>query len=458
MSDTITAIATPMGEGGLSVIRVSGLAALSIASGLFRPAQSVPKKEFIPQRVYFGEILDPDSQTIVDEVLLTYFKAPKSFTAEDVVEISAHGGLFVTTKILQLLKDQGARLAEPGEFTRRAFLNGRIDLSQAEAVTDVIHAASERALRSALAQLKGSLSTQLNDWFERLLAVLAQLEASIDFSEEGLEFQKRETSLQEIQAIQKGIEALIQTYRQGKIFREGAHVVLLGKPNVGKSSLLNALLNEDRAIVTPMPGTTRDTLEERVRIHDIHINLIDAAGLRQNPESIEKEGIKRAKAALDRADLALVIFDASNPLDKNDDLLIQEVTGKPHRVLLNKSDLKEHLDMHALQEKFPDAEFIRVSAKSGTGLTKLCASIYQFVVGDSSLNETLVITRERHRQCLDAANTALIKSCASLEQNLSEEFVAVDIQIAMDRLAIILGKTFEDDLLDQIFGEFCIGK
>jgi tRNA modification GTPase len=458
MSDTITAIATPMGEGGLSVIRVSGPNALAFASALFHPASGADLKELIPQRVYFGEILDPKSDTIVDEVLLTYFKAPKSFTAEDVVEISAHGGLFVTTKILALFEDQGARLAEPGEFTRRAFLNGRIDLSQAEAVTDVIHAQSDRALRSALAQLKGNLSTQLNDWFERLLAVLAQLEASIDFSEEGLEFQKRATSLAEIQAIQKDIEALVQTYRQGKIFREGAHVVLLGKPNVGKSSLLNALLNEDRAIVTPTPGTTRDTLEERMRIRDIHINIIDAAGLRQNPESIEKEGIKRAKAALERADLALVVFDSSNALDKNDDLLIREVVDKPHRVLLNKSDLNAQLDVRALQEKFPGAEFIRLSAKNGNGLNELLESIYQFVVGDSSLNETLVITRERHRQCLDAANNALIKSCASLEQNLSEEFVAVDIQVAMDRLALILGKTFEDDLLDQIFGEFCIGK
>jgi tRNA modification GTPase len=458
MSDTITAIVTPTGEGGVSVIRLSGAMSLAIASLLFRPARGADLKEFTPQRVYFGEILDPKTQTLVDEVLLTYFKAPKSFTAEDVVEISAHGGLFVTTKILALLQDQGARLAEPGEFTRRAFLNGRIDLSQAEAVTDVIHAQSDRALRSAMAQLKGSLSTRLNEWFERLLAVLAQLEASIDFSEEGLEFQKRETTLKEIQAIQKDIDALIQTHRQGKIFREGAQVVLLGKPNVGKSSLLNALLNEDRAIVTPMPGTTRDTLEERIRINDIHINIIDAAGLRQNPESIEKEGIKRAKAALDRADLALVIFDSSKALDPNDDLLIREVADKPHRVLLNKCDLPLQLDAHALKEKFPDAEFIRISAKHGTGLNELCENIYQFVVGDSSLDETLVITRERHRQCLVEANNALLKSCASLEKDLSEEFVAVDVQVAMDRLAVILGKTFEDDLLDQIFGEFCIGK
>ena len=248
MSDTITAIATPMGEGGISVIRLSGAEALAFAWALFRPAAGADLKEFIPQRVYFGEILDPKSQTIVDEVLLTYFKGPKSFTAEDVVEISAHGGLYVTTKILELLRDQGARLAEPGEFTRRAFLNGRIDLSQAEAVTDVIHAASDRALRSAMAQLKGSLSSRLNAWYERLLAVLAQLEASIDFSEEGLEFQKREATLAEVQAIQIDLEALIQTYRQGKIFREGAQVVLLGKPNVGKSSLFNWFCNKERVI------------------------------------------------------------------------------------------------------------------------------------------------------------------------------------------------------------------
>ena len=458
MSDTITAIATPVGEGGISVIRVSGAQAVTIASAVFRPSRGAGLKEFIPQRVYFGEILDPGSQTIVDQVLLTFFKGPKSFTAEDVIEISAHGGLFVTTKILELLQDQGARLAEPGEFTRRAFLNGRIDLSQAEAVTDVIHAASDRALRSAMAQLKGSLSKRLNEWYERLLAVLAQLEASIDFSEEGLEFQKRSATLKEIQSLQKDLEALIQTYRQGKIFREGANVVLLGKPNVGKSSLLNALLNEDRAIVTALPGTTRDTLEERVRIHDIHIHIIDSAGLRENPEIIEKEGIQRAKAALALADLALVMFDASTPLDPNDDLLIREVLDKPHRILLNKCDLPEQLDVTSLKAKFPNAEFIRISAKTGSGLTELKASIYQFVMGESSLNETLIISHERHRQCLVEANEALLKSCASLEQDLSEEFVAVDVTIAMDRLAVILGKTFEDDLLDQIFGEFCIGK
>jgi tRNA modification GTPase len=458
MSDTIASIATPVGEGGISVIRLSGPRSLSIAANLFHSSTVANLELCSPQKVYFGKIFDPQSHTCVDEVLLTYFKAPKSYTAEDVVEVSMHGGLFVTSKILQLLLDQGARLAEPGEFTRRAFLNGRMDLSQAEAVTDVIHASSERALKSAVAQLQGSLSEKLNRWYEGLLAVLAQLEASIDFSEEGLKFQKREETLAEVKQIQTDVEALIQTYRQGKIFSEGAQVVLVGKPNAGKSSLLNALLKEDRAIVTPLPGTTRDTLEERVRIRDIHINIIDAAGLREDPELIEKEGIRRAREAIERADLALVVFDGSQPLDANDNLLIEEVLGSPKRIILNKNDLPQRLDESTLRSLFSDEEVLRISAKDGTGVDDLCEAIYQFVVGDLSLQETLVITRERHRQCLVDANIALQKSCDSFEQNLSEEFVAVDVSFAMDRIGSILGKTFEEDLLDQIFGEFCIGK
>lgn len=458
MSDTIASIATPAGEGGISVIRLSGARSLAIASSLFQSSLGADLAHSVPQKVYFGKIIDPRSQGCVDEVLLTYFKAPRSYTAEDVVEVSMHGGVFVTSRILQLILDQGARLAEPGEFTRRAFLNGRIDLSQAEAVTDVIHASSERALKSAVAQLQGSLSWKLNRWYEGLLSVLAQLEATIDFSEEGLKFQKREETLAEIQQIQTDLEALIQTYRQGKIFREGAQVVLVGKPNVGKSSLLNMLLKEDRAIVTPLPGTTRDTLEEKVRIRDIHVNFIDTAGWRENPELIEKEGIRRAGKAMARADLALIIFDGSQPLDANDNLLIREVQEKPKLIILNKCDLPQRLDETNLRSMFPDEEPLKISAKNGTGLSELCEAIYQFVIGDSSLQETLVITRERHRQCLVEANNALLMSCETFQQNLSEEFIAVDVNIAMDRIGSILGKTFEEDLLDKIFGEFCIGK
>ncbi len=457
MNDTIAAIATPVGEGGVSIIRISGSEALSLADCLFHCRGTQPK-EWRPRQVYFGEIRDPSTDECVDEALLTFFKAPKSYTAEDVIEINTHGGIFVTSRILQLILDQGARLAEPGEFTRRAFLNGRIDLSQAEAVTDLIHASSERALRSAVSQLKGDLSKQLHAMYDQLLAVLSQLEASIDFSEEGLQFQKRESNLQALRTVQAQLETLIQTYRQGKIFREGASVALVGKPNVGKSSLLNALLRENRAIVTPLPGTTRDTLEERVRIRDIHINIIDAAGLREHPEIIEEEGIQRARAALASSDLALVIFDASQPLDSNDNLLIKEILDKKRLVVLNKSDLKQQLDRTVIQSRFPKTTPIRISAKTGSGIADLLDAIYKAVIADASLQEGIVITRERHRQCLVATYDALTKSCETLEQGLSEEFVAVDINFAMDRLGLILGKTFEEDLLDQIFGEFCIGK
>ena len=458
MSDTIASIATPPGEGGISVIRISGPQALSFVANLFQSSQDLNVRNLVPHKVYFGKILDPASQACVDEVLLTYFKAPKSYTAEDVVEVSLHGGLFVTGKVLQLVLDEGARLAEPGEFTRRAFLNGRIDLSQAEAVTDVIHASSERALQSAVAQLQGSLSKKLNGWFEGLLAVLAQLEASIDFSEEGLKFQKREETFEDVKRIRTDLEALIETYRQGKIFREGAKVALMGKPNVGKSSLLNVFLKQDRAIVTPLPGTTRDTLEEKVRIRDIHVNIIDAAGIREHPEMIEKQGIDRARQALKQADLVLVIFDGSQTLDSNDDLLIEEVRDKPKLIVLNKCDLPGGMDESLLHNLFPNEEPLKISAIHETGVSELLEAIYQFVIGEGALQETLVITRERHRQNLVAANEALQKSCDSFQQNLSEEFIAVDVSIAMDHIGTVLGKTFEDDLLDKIFGEFCIGK
>jgi tRNA modification GTPase len=456
--DTITAIATPPGEGGIGIIRISGKDALSIAQRLFHHATDKSMQGLAPQRVVFGEIRNPDSGQCVDEVLLTFFKGPRSYTAEDVIEISAHGGTLTTSKILALVLAQGARLAEPGEFTRRAFTNGRLDLTQAEAVADVIESASDRALNSALSQLKGGLSHQLNNLNDNLLNAQAQLEASIDFSEDGLTFESRDTTQTNINQVENNLRALVDSFHQGRIIREGMRVTLVGKPNVGKSSLLNALLQEDRAIVTPIAGTTRDTLEERARIKDIHIVIIDSAGIRNNPEQIEEQGIERTRAALEKADLALVVFDPSQPLDDNDKLLMQEVGEKPKLVLLNKSDRPNSWQPQQIDHFMNGEKPLTLSAKTLDGFNSLKEVIYQKAISGERAGESFTITRERHRDLLQQAVQALQKANESLQQGLSEELVAVDISIAMEYLGAVLGKSFEEDLLDKIFGQFCIGK
>ena len=458
MSDTIAAIATPIGEGGVTIIRFSGTDSLSIALKLFYTPSGKSIKKLYPNKAHFGSIYEPTTRKCVDEVVLTWFKNPKSYTGEDVVEISAHGGTFVSSRILGLVLDHGARLAEPGEFTRRAFMNGRIDLSQAEAVADLISAASDKALQAAIMQLKGHLSKKITRLYDRLLFVLGQVEAAIDFPEEGLDFQKRETSISELKQVREEISDLISTYKQGKISREGASVALLGKPNVGKSSLLNALLQEDRAIVTPHPGTTRDTLEEKVRIKDTHINIIDSAGLRKHPEIIEQEGIRRTRSAVENADLTLVIFDRSKPLDENDDLICKEVHDKSTLIIINKCDLREQWSVENLKEKIKTDTLIFVSAKEQSGLDSLIDAIYNCVINTEKSGEAVFISRERHRLNLVQASSSLEKTLISLENQLSEEFVAIDLGIAMNHLATILGKVVEDELLDQIFNSFCIGK
>ncbi len=458
MSNTIAAIATPIGEGGINIIRISGTDALGIASALFQPQGGTKVADLEPQRVVYGNLIDPASGQEVDEVLLIRFRAPHSYTGEDVIEIHGHGGAYVSSKILQLVLDQGARAAEPGEFTRRAFLNGRLDLSQAEAVADVIRAASDKALTSALAQLKGKLSDKLNTLYDALLQVLAQLEAAIDFPEEGLEFVQKQQLDKNIQGTHAEIKKLVDSYRQGKIYREGLRVALVGKPNVGKTSLLNALLQEDRAIVTPHPGTTRDTLEERVRIQDIHITIVDTAGLRHQPGEIEQHGIERTRHALAQADLALVIFDGSQELDTNDVMLIKEVADKKKLTLLNKSDLPQKLDGADLKKLAGGPAPLEISATKGEGIDDLKNAIYLSTQKGKTSGEAVVITRERHRQALAQTQEALARVSQSLQEDRSEDLIAVDLNIALEHLGGILGKTFVDDLLDQIFNDFCIGK
>ena len=458
MNDTITAIATPVGEGGISVIRISGHKALEIAEKIFLPFYGKKIAEISPLQVYLGEVRDPTSKQIIDEALLTWFKAPNSYTTEHIIEISSHGGLHLSSKILQIIISQGARLAQPGEFTRRAFTNGRLDLTQAEAVTDIIHASSDKALETALAQLQGKLSEKINSLYESILAVLAQLEAAIDFPEEGLSFQKRETTIETIKGIQNKLTELIETFQQGKVFREGAKVALVGKPNVGKSSLLNALLGEDRAIVTEFPGTTRDIIEEKLRVGDIHINILDTAGLRSHPELIEEDGIKRTKNTLLNADIILIIFDGSQPLDENDDLLIKLIPDKPYLVIINKNDLQEKLDLAMLNKKIPVKKLIHISAATNWGMDVLLKEIYNQAVSQKHSSSSFIITRERHRNLLVQARECLERARASISANLSEDMAAIDIQLSLDTIGEITGKSFAEDLLDQIFGEFCIGK
>ena len=454
MIDTISAIATPAGEGGLCVIRLSGENSLTITEKIFFLSNGKRFQERKARYVYFGKIVDPKTKRPVDEVILTYFKAPKSYTCEDVVEITAHGGTYVASRILQVTLDNGARLAEPGEFTKRAFLNGRLDLSQAEAVSDVISAASESALQSALGQLQGKLSVKISELYERLVATLAQLETAIDFPEEGLEVDQRKHLQKEISSIVNELIKLADTWRQGKIKREGVRAVLIGKPNVGKSSLLNALLKEERAIVTPHPGTTRDLLEERICIKDIHVVFVDSAGLRSNPEPVEVEGIARALSALEQADLALLLFDGSQNLDESDFKLICSAREKPFIAIVNKFDLSEKWDLERLP--IDRRKVFRISAKTGTGVPALLEAIHKIAI--KMTPDALVIASERHRYQLMQASSALNKTLQSFREKLSEEFIAADIQQGLNHLGMILGKTFEDDLLDKIFQEFCIGK
>ncbi len=456
MNDCIAAIATPLGEGGVGVIRLSGSTAWDVADKLFCPTSGA--KEFKPFQIYHGEFVDPNTGQCLDEVLLAFFKAPKSYTGEDVVEIHCHGGVLNVSTLLQQTLDHGARLAQPGEFTRRAFINGKLDLFQAEAVADVVQASSEAALKSAVAQIQGKLSSRLNSMYDELLVLLAQLEAAIDFPEEGLVLHKKEENLDRVRKVQNEMDRLIDSYRQGKIYREGAKVALAGKPNVGKSSLLNALLQEDRAIVTPHAGTTRDTLEERVKIRDLHVNIVDSAGIRHKPEAIEAMGVARTRVALEQADLALVVLDGSQPLDANDELLFQEVGDKPRLVVLNKSDLPQKIDADRLERDFPGNLKLKISATTLEGMASLIDAIHEKVLGEIRVAEPIAITRERHREALVQAREALDRAADSLQNELSEELTAVDVNQALENLGQLLGKTFTEDLLDEIFNDFCIGK
>lgn len=457
MQDTIAAIATPPGEGALHVIRLSGPATRALLDRVFAlPGRDRPHA-FVPRHATQGEVRDPATGAAIDSVLATFYEGPASYTGEDSAEISCHGGVLVSRQVLSVLLDQGARLAEPGEFTRRAFINGKLDLTQAEAVADLIHAASDRARASALDQLKGRLSDALDGYYTDLIGVLSQLETAIDFPEEGLEFERKQALKESVERVMHAMQTLAGTFHQGKIIREGLKVALVGKPNVGKSSLLNALLREDRAIVTPYPGTTRDVLEERIRLNDLHLNILDTAGIRHDPEKIEEEGIARTLKTLEQADLALVLFDGSAPLDDNDRRLAGLVEGRAALAVINKNDRPQAWPADQLPEPLRNAA-LRLSVKEEAGLDALRERLYAFAGVAELPPDMLIVTRERHHRALLATLEALERVGRSLAENRSEDLIAVDLNDALETLGGLTGRAFASDLLDRIFDDFCIGK
>ena len=458
--DTIAAISTPAGKGGLAVLRISGPDAVRITDKIFQSTGKLTR--FENHRAYHGWIREGNES--IDEVVVTLFKAPDSYTGEEVVEISCHGGVFVSRRILEMILAQGARPAEPGEFTQRAFMNGKIDLSQAEAVAALIQSQTEASRRVAVYQLEGKLAEKLNKIREDLIRLASLLEIELDFGEEDVQFANRNEIQDKLRAIKVEIEKLICTYERGKVCREGIRMVILGRPNVGKSSILNALVEKERAIVTEIPGTTRDLIEDILDIEGILFAITDTAGIRDKKDvsdPIEKEGIQRSERALQSSDLVLLVFDNSQPIHADDKSVIQLVKREKKDIIavINKTDLKSRIEKKRLYERLNGIRFVKVSALNRKGIDALIQ-----VLKDQALSEglpkegDLVLTSLRHRNNLVRANKSIIQAEESLKKNMSQEFIALDLRGALESIGEITGQTTPEDVLNHIFSEFCIGK
>jgi len=455
--DTIAAIATPIGTGGIGIIKVSGSKAIEIATQIFRPRNVSPP--FKSYHLYYGEVIDPYQGYTIDEALLSFMAKPRSYTREDVVEINCHGGYLVLQEILELVLKVGARLAEPGEFTKRAFINGRIDLSQAEAVVDLIESKTSLSLKYASSQLKGTLSQEISALKRGVVEVLSLLEVSIDFPEENLEIAPSSRLIVQTDYLISRIEKLLNTYIEGKFYREGVSTIIAGKPNVGKSSLFNVLLGEERTIVTPVPGTTRDFIEEIINIKGIPLKIIDTAGLRDPSDRIEEEGIRITKDKLDQADLILLVIDSSVELDEKDETLLSAVKGKRAVVVCNKIDLPRKVSVDLVQRWFSSSQVVLISALFKTGIEQLKEVVASLLVSHtSSLPSYPLISNLRHKLALEKALSPMQSARESLQKNVPYEFTASDLQAALHYLDEITGRTTPEDILNQIFNRFCIGK
>lgn len=454
-TDTIVAMATGAGDAGIGIIRISGEKALAIADELFVAVNGKKASTFKTYTVHFGWIKHQNE--IIDEVLLTVMRAPRTYTKEDVVEINSHGGIVSMRRILELVLAQGCRLAEPGEFTKRAFLNGRIDLAQAEAVLDVIRAKSDAALRVSVGQLKGALSSEISGIRKKILEALAPLEANIDFPDEGIGVVETRQVRSALQQAHARLTRLLEAASYGAVLRQGLHVVICGRPNVGKSSLLNALLRRERSIVTPVAGTTRDTIEEIIDIRGIPVRIVDTAGILEPRDLVEKKAVQRSKRHIAMADLVLLLVDGSRPLSQDDRLLMKACAKKAVCLVVNKVDLRQRIDSKYLTKRFGSCIFL--SARKGKHINLLEDAIANRVLqGKVVAGESLVVTSARHSKILAHAQKCIAESLVSLDNSLSMEFVTEDLKESVHSLDQLLGTEFSDDLLEKIFGDFCVGK
>ncbi len=455
LDDIIAAISTPLGVGGIGIVRLSGIGCVALADGLFSGKKTLEQKK--SHTLSYGKIISQNE--VIDEVLVSVMKAPQTYTKEDIVEINCHGGALVTRRVLEAVLNAGARLAEPGEFTKRAFLNGRMDLTQAEAVIDLIHSQTDLSRQAAVNQLEGRLKIAVRSMREEILDMIAAIEAVIDYPEHDVEEETYGSMEQGAQKLLGRMEELLRHADRGKILRDGLETVIVGKPNVGKSSLLNWLLEEDRAIVTDIPGTTRDTVEEYLNIDGIPIKIVDTAGIRQTGDLVEKMGVEKSKAYAEKADLILMMLDASRPLEEGDREILSFIKGKKALVLLNKTDLTPKLLLTEVEKFLPKEQFIPISIKENHGFDALLHGIKEmFFHGESMQAEDAILGNTRHKNALFQAKEAMECCLTTIRTRMPEDFISMDLQDANRALGEITGDVADEEIIDRIFTKFCLGK
>lgn len=455
MFDTIAAISTPRGEGGIGIVRLSGDESLGILSKIFKPKSKKDVKEIKSYTINYGHIYDGDE--LIDEVLVSVMKAPNTYTREDIVEINCHGGYLITQKVLELVLKSGAKIAEPGEFTRRAFLNGRLDLTQAEAVIDLIHGKTDKSISLSLNNLRGDLRDQINHLKKILLDVAAHVNVVLDYPEEGVDEPIPEHLIIELHNVKDTITKLVESYDKGKMIKEGIKTAIVGKPNVGKSSLLNSILREERAIVTSIAGTTRDTIEEIINIKGIPLIMVDTAGIRKTQDEVENIGVQKSKKMLKEADLVLFVLDSSRDFSDEDREIYDSIESEKVIGILNKIDIEKKLDITNLTKV---KKWIEISALENIGIDTLENEIYNFILSENieDSSEKLIITNIRHKSALDKTKKSIENIFETIDMGYPMDLIAVDLNDALDSLSEVTGEISSEDLLDHIFSNFCVGK